>query len=294
MSLALLISKSSAQSPCTEPLAGSASAVSRAPQHCHVLAGDAAAAHPPERPLLPGRPLYAGERIECDVTIKVHLTFCATRGETDIPLGRAEQYLIPVVTAAPKEAPAALQRAARVASAASPLPTCDQPLGSLTVRQPTSNWWAAYGLAAPDTLLKSLVTKSGCFTLVEPGQALSSAHADIPPLDERSLERDSAAAQTRGPADFVLLSTLVQPQNAASGAAAASGTTLSGLTKSFLGMFSGATAVHSRAADVKLALLDTHSVGTGGPRRGSRKGIQHRSRCPHRRRSRHLGRRRRE
>ena len=52
------------------------------------------------------------------------------------------------------------------------IPTCGHILGTIALVDGDGQGWKAYQLGAPSTLLKTFVTKSGCFKLVNRGAGM--------------------------------------------------------------------------------------------------------------------------
>lgn len=102
------------------------------------------------------------------------------------------------------------------------IPRCERPLGTLTIADGEPGVYDAMELQPPQTLLRVVVQRSGCFTLVDRG----SAAMDVVERERRlasagSLRRDSnmGGGQMRA-ADFILLAEVASENDNASGAGA--------------------------------------------------------------------------
>ena len=137
----------------------------------------------------------------------------------------------------------------------SPLPVCDKKIGSLSVKEPETNWWRAYNLESPEALIKVFVAQSKCFTIVDRGKGLAAAQ------QERSLSSDGemrvgsnvGKGQMKA-ADYVLVPDLVN-RNANSG-----GKKIGALLGGALGGVLGGVSLKSKTADVVLSLTDVRST----------------------------------
>lgn len=147
------------------------------------------------------------------------------------------------------------QRAQKTAE----IPTCSRNLGTIAVLEPERNWWSAYQLASPTSVIKVFVSKSRCFTLLDRGKGMAAMQA----------ERDLAASgDLRGgsnlgkgqikAADYVLVPDLVS-QNAN-----ASGNNVGAVLGGLLGNHKAAAVVGGlnikrKTADVVLTVTDVRS-----------------------------------
>lgn len=139
------------------------------------------------------------------------------------------------------------------------IPTCSRNLGAIAVLEPERNWWSAYQLASPTSVIKVFVSKSRCFTLVDRGKGMAAMQA------EREL---AAGGDLRGgsnlgkgqikAADYVLVPDLVS-QNAN-----ASGNNIGALLGGLIGNHKAAAVVGGlnikrKTADVVLTVTDVRS-----------------------------------
>jgi curli biogenesis system outer membrane secretion channel CsgG len=140
------------------------------------------------------------------------------------------------------------------------IPTCTRKIGSVAIYEPQNRWWEPLGLESPEALIKVLVMKSGCFTLVDRGKGFDVAQR------EREL---ASGGQLRGgsnigkgqvkAADYVLVPDIVS-KNANAGR-----TNIGGILGGLIGGGAGAGAIvsgisiDSSTADVVLTITDVRS-----------------------------------
>lgn len=147
------------------------------------------------------------------------------------------------------------------AEQAAQIPVCGKKLGTLSVIEPEdgTDWWTGQQLPAPSKLIKTFVSRSRCFTLVDRGAGLDAA------MREREL---SYGGELRGKsnigkgqvkaADYVLVPDLISRNNDAGGSAVGAliGGLLGGSQGAALG---GAISFRKKTADVVLTLTDVRS-----------------------------------
>lgn len=161
-----------------------------------------------------------------------------------------------LLPSAPARAASAQQQRAQQTAE---IPTCSRNLGTIAVLEPERNWWSAYQLASPTSVIKVFVGKSRCFTLVDRGKGMAAMQA------EREL---AASGDLRGgsnlgkgqikAADYVLVPDLVS-QNAN-----ASGNNIGALLGGMIGNHKAAAVVGGlnikrKTADVVLTVTDVRS-----------------------------------
>jgi curli biogenesis system outer membrane secretion channel CsgG len=138
------------------------------------------------------------------------------------------------------------------------IPTCSHRIGSAAIYEPQNRWWEPLGLESPEALIKILVMKSGCFTLVDRGKG----------FDVAQRERDLASGgQLRGgsnigkgqvkAADYVLVPDIVSKNSDAGNTGV--GGILGGLIGGGVGAIVANINVHSSTADVTLTVTDVRS-----------------------------------
>ena len=115
------------------------------------------------------------------------------------------------------------------------IPRCRASLGSITITDGQSDYWRELQLSPPQSLLRVVIQRSGCFTLVDRGAGMSVAQREREMASGGDLQRGSnvGGGQVRA-ADYVLVGEIAS-QNANSG-----GNALAGLAGAALGGRAGA------------------------------------------------------
>ena len=139
------------------------------------------------------------------------------------------------------------------------IPVCSHKLGTLAVHEPDNHWWEGLGLASPEAVIKVLVMKSQCFTLVDRGQGLAAAEQERALASGGDLRGGSNIGKGQiKAADYVLIPDLVS-KNANSG-----GTNIGGILGGFVGGGAGAILsginISKKTADVVLTITDVRST----------------------------------
>lgn len=105
------------------------------------------------------------------------------------------------------------------------IPTCSQPLGSISIENGTQyRGWRYYRLGEPEMLLKVFVQRSGCFTLVNRGRGLDATRREQALSQGGDLQRGSnvGGGQIKA-ADYVLIADIVTADQNAGGSGVATG-----------------------------------------------------------------------
>ena len=115
------------------------------------------------------------------------------------------------------------------------IPRCARSLGTVTLADGQSDYWRVLQLSPPQSLLRVVIQRSGCFTLVDRGMGMSVAQRERELASGGDLQRGSnvGGGQVRA-ADFVLVGEIAS-QNANSG-----GSALAGLAGAAIGGRAGA------------------------------------------------------
>ncbi len=143
------------------------------------------------------------------------------------------------------------------------IPHCVRPLGTAAVRLPPAaqNWWGDQHLSSPDTVVKAIVMKSGCFTLVDRGMAMQLADEERARAASGNLQADSniGKGQVRA-ADFIIVPTLLSKNDHAGGSGVGGiiGGLFSGVTGGLSSLLGGLN-LHKKTADVHLEVVDVRS-----------------------------------
>jgi hypothetical protein len=165
--------------PCSG--AGIAAFASSIEEKCYIAEATAKETKPARQILKGHEPLRAGATIECKQNASVTITFCASRADVTIRGSDIGRYLVPNVPSkagdTDEKTGPALRKAQLPAAgperpsddtimwAADGIPVCKQSIGNLKIADTKRDWWTELQLAPPDSLIKAIVAKSGCFSL---------------------------------------------------------------------------------------------------------------------------------
>ena len=142
------------------------------------------------------------------------------------------------------------------------VPHCARKLGTLSVANGDDpSGWTQYQLAAPEKLLKVLVQRSGCFSLVDRGAGLNAAERERDIGGGLGLQRHSNVGQGQvKAADYVLVAE-VQAANANSGGNAIGGG-IGGLLGGRFGALAGGIRSKKMEANTVLSLTNVRTTET--------------------------------
>ncbi len=175
---------------------------------------------------------------------------------TRVALGAA---MLMVIAASPAQAQRQSAQEARRQQAAQ-IPVCEKPLGTISVIEPEygTNWWTGQQLPAPSRLIKTFVSRSRCFTLVDRGVGMAAAQGERELAADGDLRRGSNIGKGQiKAADYVLVPDLVS-QNSNAGGNAVSGL-IGGLVGGNAGRVLGGLNFRKKTADVVLTVTDVRS-----------------------------------
>jgi curli biogenesis system outer membrane secretion channel CsgG len=138
------------------------------------------------------------------------------------------------------------------------IPICTHRIGSLAIYEPQNRWWEPLGLESPQALIKVLVMRSGCFTLVDRGAGFDVAQRERELAGGGTLRQGSnvGRGQVRA-ADYVLVPDIVS-RNGNSGGTNVGGI-LGGLIGGGVGAIVSGISIRSSTADVVLTITDVRS-----------------------------------
>ena len=138
------------------------------------------------------------------------------------------------------------------------IPRCGKPLGTIALIDGDGQGWKAYQLGAPSTLLKTFVTKSGCFKLVNRGAGMEAIQREQALAGEGNLQRGSnvGGGQIKS-ADWLLVAD-VAGQNQNSGGSALGGIA-GGLIGGRFGALAGGIKTSKVEAQTVLSLVNTRT-----------------------------------
>jgi Curli production assembly/transport component CsgG len=139
------------------------------------------------------------------------------------------------------------------------IPICSHKIGSLAVHEPDNHWWEGLGLASPEAVIKVLVMKSQCFTLLDRGRGFEAAQQERALASGGDLRPGSNIGRGQVmAADYVLVPDLVSKNSNAGN------TNIGGLLGGFVGGGAGAIIsginVSKKTADVVLTITDVRST----------------------------------
>jgi curli biogenesis system outer membrane secretion channel CsgG len=138
------------------------------------------------------------------------------------------------------------------------IPMCGHVLGTIALVDGDGQGWKAYQLGAPSTLLKTFVTKSGCFKLVNRGAGMEAIQREQALAGQGNLQRGSnvGAGQIKA-ADWLLVAD-VAGQNQNSGGSAIGGIA-GGLFGGRLGGLAAGIKTSKVEAQTVLSLVNTRT-----------------------------------
>lgn len=98
------------------------------------------------------------------------------------------------------------------------IPRCANSIGTVALTDGDGHGWTAYNLGAPSTLLKSFVSRSGCFKLVDRGAGLAALQSEQALAAGGDLQRGSnvGAGQVKA-ADYVIVADIANTDANTSG-----------------------------------------------------------------------------
>jgi hypothetical protein len=129
----------------------------------------------------------------------------------------------------------------------------------LAVHEPENHWWEGLGLSSPEAVIKVLVMKSQCFTLLDRGRGFEAAQQERALASGGDLRPGSNVGRGQVmAADYVLVPDLVSKNSNAGN------TNIGGLFGGFVGGGAGAIIsginVSKKTADVVLTITDVRST----------------------------------
>lgn len=164
-----------------------------------------------------------------------------------------------ILAAQPAAAQSRVQREQDSAMAA--IPRCPQSLGTLAIVDGQADGWSQHRLAPPQTLLRAVVQRSGCFNLVDRGAGMNAAQRERELAAGGMLQGRSnmGGGQVRA-ADYVLVAELASQDSNASGGGAAG--LLGGVIGGRVGAVVGGIRTNRLEANTVLSLTDVRTSET--------------------------------
>ncbi|WP_282271057.1 CsgG/HfaB family protein [Stenotrophomonas sp. PS02298] len=140
--------------------------------------------------------------------------------------------------------------------AAAQIPTCQRPIGTLSVIEPedSTHWWTGQQLPAPSRLIKAFVSRSRCFTLVDRGAGMAAGQFERELAASGDLRgRSNVGKGQIKAADYVMIPDLISQNSNAGGGG------IGGLIGGRAGAVVGGLNFTSKTADVVLTVTDVRS-----------------------------------
>lgn len=164
-----------------------------------------------------------------------------------------------LLTADPAAAQSRVQREQDAAMAQ--IPRCERSLGTLSIVDGQADTWSPLRLAPPQTLLRVVVQRSGCFSLVDRGAGMSAAERERQLASGGLLQGGSnvGGGQVRA-ADYVLVAEVAAQDSDASGGGAAG--IIGGLIGGRVGAAVGGIRTNRLEANTVLSLTDVRTSET--------------------------------
>jgi hypothetical protein len=137
------------------------------------------------------------------------------------------------------------------------LPTCQQPVGTVSIVLPENQWWLRYNLGSPEALIKLYAQRSNCLKVVDRGAGLAMRNAERSLGASGELQRGSnvGAGQIKA-ADYTIVPDIADAnQNAGGGGAA-----LGGLLPGAAGALLGGIRTKSSTAHVLINLVNVRTT----------------------------------
>lgn len=146
----------------------------------------------------------------------------------------------------------------KIAEKKSEIPTCTHKIGVLAVHEPRNPWWDGLGLESPEALLKVIVRKSQCFTLVDRGAGFDVTQKERELAAGGQLQHGAniGAGQIKA-ADYVLVPDITSKNSDASGTNI--GGILGGLVGGIAGQVMSGINIKSSSADVVLTVTNVRT-----------------------------------
>ncbi|MBX3480186.1 MAG: SH3 domain-containing protein [Caulobacter sp.] len=158
-------------------------------------------------------------------------------------------------------APAYAQYGAKPApKAATPeLPHCAQPIATVAIQEPETQWWRSYGLSSPEKLLKLFASRSNCLRVVDRGAGLEMRRSERSLGDSGELRRDSQIGRGQvKAADYFIIPDLANADDNTGGGAVAG--VVGGLIGGRAGGLVGGLRTRNMEAQALITLVDSRTT----------------------------------
>jgi curli biogenesis system outer membrane secretion channel CsgG len=138
------------------------------------------------------------------------------------------------------------------------VPNCSHKIGTAAIYEPENHWWEGLGLESPEALIKIIVQRSGCFTLLDRGKGFDVAERERAMASGGELRQGSNVGKGQvKAADYVIVPDIVS-KNANAGGTNIGGL-LGGLVGGGAGAILGGISISKKTADVTLSVTDVRS-----------------------------------
>jgi curli biogenesis system outer membrane secretion channel CsgG len=138
------------------------------------------------------------------------------------------------------------------------VPNCSHKIGTAAIYEPENHWWEGLGLESPEALIKIIVQRSGCFTLLDRGKGFDVAERERAMASGGELRQGSNVGKGQvKAADYVIVPDIVS-KNANAGGTNIGGI-LGGLVGGGAGAILGGISISKKTADVTLTVTDVRS-----------------------------------
>jgi curli biogenesis system outer membrane secretion channel CsgG len=130
------------------------------------------------------------------------------------------------------------------------IPTCSHSIGTVSLTDGEGQGWTAYNLGAPSTLIKTFISRSGCFKMVDRGAGLAALQKEQALAGDGNLQRGSnvGAGQVKA-ADYVIVADVANADSNSGGGGV--GGAVGGIVGGKLGgLFGGMKTKHVQAQTV--------------------------------------------
>jgi curli biogenesis system outer membrane secretion channel CsgG len=135
------------------------------------------------------------------------------------------------------------------------IPRCTRNLGTIALIDAESQWWRRYGLQNPEGMLKIMIQRSGCFTIVNRGRSMNSRAMERALADSGELQRGSNLGKRQvKAADYFLEPDIITANNKSGG------NSLGGLIGGFGGAVLGGIKTKKSEANVTLSVVNTRTT----------------------------------
>ncbi len=158
--------------------------------------------------------------------------------------------------ALPTDADAA--RKAKKSGETTEIPHCTKSLGTVAINEPENQWWRYYNLGNPEALIKLLVARSECFTVVDRGRGLQMRSTERALAGSGELQRRSNVGRGQiKTADYFIIPDIVGSDRNAGGGGLGAG--LGGLVGGRVGGLLGGIKTKKLTAHTLLSVVNART-----------------------------------